>query len=67
MAKQRGDGDEGLIVPKDDASASYVKGLIARGQAAHPNADGSLPRGATHEIVGETKSGLPILRRRRFA
>jgi len=29
--------------------------------------DGSLPPGATHEIVGKTETGLPILRRRRFA
>lgn len=67
MAEQKRHGEEGLIVPKDDASASYVKGLVARGQAARPNADGSLPHGATHEIVGETESGLPILKRRRFA
>jgi hypothetical protein len=44
-----------------------VKGLVARGQAARPRKDGSLPPGATHEIVGETATGLPILRRRRFA
>jgi hypothetical protein len=42
-----------------------VKGLLARGQAARPNSDGALPPGATHEIVGETQAGLPILRRRR--
>jgi hypothetical protein len=59
--------EDDLIVPKDAASASFVKGLIARGQAARPGKDGSLPRGATHEIVGETATGLPILRRRRFA
>ncbi len=67
MVEHRPRGDEGLIVPKDDAAASYVRGLIARGQAARPNADGSLPPGATHEIVGETENGLPILKRRRFA
>jgi hypothetical protein len=39
--------------------------LLARGQAARPNSDGSLPPGATHEIVGETEAGLPILRRLR--
>jgi len=26
-----------------------------------------LPPGVTHEIVGETATGLPIVRRRRFA
>jgi len=57
--------DDDLIVPKDAASVSFVKGLVARGQAARADGDGSLPPGATHEIVGETESGLPILRRRR--
>jgi len=63
--KQGSDGD--LIVPKDATSVSFVQGLLARGQAARANKDGSLPPGATHEIVGETPTGLPILRRRRFA
>jgi hypothetical protein len=59
--------DDDLIVPKDATSVSFVKGLLARGQAARANKDGSLPSGATHEIVGEAENGLPILRRRRFA
>jgi hypothetical protein len=63
--KNRKADDDDLIVPKDAASVSFVKGLVARGQAARPDGDGSLPPGATHEIVGETESGLPILRRRR--
>ena len=67
MAKKKQSGDDDLIVPKDAASVSFVRGLVARGQAVHPNKDGSLPPGATHEIVGETEAGLPILRRRRFA
>jgi hypothetical protein len=66
VAKKTKDSDDDLIVPKDDASAAFVKGLVARGQAARPNKDGSLPKGVTHEIVGETESGLPILKRRRF-
>lgn len=67
MAKKKQEDENDLIVPKDAASISFVKGLLARGQAVHPNKDGSLPPGATHEIVGETETGLPILRRRRFA
>ena len=59
--------EDDLIVPKDAASTAYVKGLVARGQAVRLEKDGSLPPGATHEIVGETETGLPILRRRRFA
>ena len=57
---------EGDIVPSDPGTASFVKGLVERGEAARPGPDGSLPPGATHEIVGETEAGLPILRRRRF-
>jgi len=67
MARKNRKGDDDLIVPKDTTSVSFVQGLVARGQAAHANKDGSLPPGATHEIVGKTETGLPILRRRRFA
>jgi hypothetical protein len=69
MAKKKkntDDGDDDLIVPKDESSASFVQALVARGQAAPANPDGTLPRGATHEIVGTTEQGLPILRRRRM-
>ena len=55
------------IVPSDPETASFVSGLVARGQAARRDASGTLPPGATHEIVGETADHLPILRRRRFA
>jgi hypothetical protein len=66
MAARNQESNDGLIVPKDPASESFVKGLLARGQAARLDKNGVLPPGATHEIVGETESGLPILRRRRF-
>jgi hypothetical protein len=65
--KDSKDGKDDLIVPHDPQSESFVKGLVARGEAARPGKDGSLPSGATHEIVGETETGAPILRRRRFA
>jgi hypothetical protein len=63
--KNRKTDDDDLIVPKDAASVSFVKGMLGRGQAARANSDGSLPPGATHEVVGETEASLPILRRRR--
>jgi len=50
---------------KDDVVVPQT--LVANGQAARANADGSLPPGVTHEIVGETASGVPIVRRRRFS
>ena len=40
---------------------SYVRGIVARGEAAKADAQGKLPFGKTHEIVGETADGLPIL------
>ena len=55
------------IVPNDPASISFVRGLMARGEAAKADAQGKLPPGATHEIVGETADGLPIVVRRRFS
>jgi hypothetical protein len=68
MAKKgKQDSAEDLIVPEDESSTSFVQALVARGQAARPDKDGALPPGATHEIVGTTDKGLPILRRRRFA
>ena len=56
-----------VIVPQDDATTHFIQNLIANGQAGRANPDGSLPPGVTHEIVGETATGLPIVRRRRFA
>ncbi len=58
---------EADIVPNDETSAAFVKGLVARGEAVRLAPDAPLPKGVTHEIVGETPNGLPILRRRRFA
>jgi hypothetical protein len=60
-------GKDDVIVPQDGAARHFVLTLVANGQAARANADGSLPPGVTHEIVGETATGVPILRRRRFA
>ena len=58
-----GKGSEGLIVPNDPASISYVRGILARGEAAKADTHGKLPFGKTHAIVGETADGLPILKR----
>lgn len=59
--------DNATIVPTDAESRAFVQGLIDRGEAVRVPPGGKLPPGATHEIVGETEAGLPILRRRRFA
>ena len=48
------------------AAERIAEDLLARGEAAEADADGELPPGATHEIVGYTGDGKPTLRRRRF-
>jgi len=58
---------EGAIVPDDPGKESYVRALVERGEAARAGPSGELPPGATHEIVGTTASGAPIVVRRRFA
>jgi hypothetical protein len=45
----------------------FIRDLIERGEAARRNPDGSLPDGATHEIVGEDENGEPIVVRRRMS
>jgi hypothetical protein len=55
------------IVPNDPQSISFVKGLVARGEAARADAEDNFPSGTTHEIVGEAENGLPIVVRRRFS
>jgi len=37
-----------VVVPQDDATTHFVQTLVANGQAAGANADGSLPPGVTH-------------------
>jgi hypothetical protein len=64
---QAPDNRDDVIVPRDDATKHFVQTLVANGQAARANADGTLPPGVTHEIVGETPGGAPIVRRRRFS
>ena len=59
--------DPAVITPSDPETAAYVARLVERGEAAVRGPDGKLPPGATHEIIGRTPAGDPILRRERFA
>jgi hypothetical protein len=58
---------QGTIVPDSEEKKAFIKGLLDNNQAARPLPDGSLPPGATHEIVGEAENGLPIVKRKRFS
>ncbi|HZX26568.1 MAG TPA: hypothetical protein VFF16_05845 [Telluria sp.] len=67
MASEQKTNPADRIVPDTDAAQAYVRGIVARGEAAPAGADGKLPPGITHEIVGQhAASGLPILVRRRM-
>jgi hypothetical protein len=44
----------------------WVRDLIVRGEAAWP-VNGSLPPGATHEIIEEKHGETPVVVRRRFS
>jgi hypothetical protein len=66
MSNDHNDAD--IVYPTDDAKRQYIRGLLDRQEAVAPNADGSLPPGATHEIVqGGSEDELPAVRRRRFS
>jgi hypothetical protein len=47
------------------AKKKFEQGILARSEAVP--AGKPLPPGATHEIVGETPDGTPILKRKRFS
>ena len=49
------------------AKAAFQRGILERGEAAVADANGNLPPGATHEIVGTDADGRPILKRRRYS
>jgi hypothetical protein len=67
MAREPKSHPPGAIVASDPQTEAFVRGLVERGEAAKPDGSGKLPPGATHEIVGETETGLPIVVRRRFS
>jgi hypothetical protein len=48
------------------AADKFTADLLARGEAVEAPG-GSLPPGATHEVVGTDEQGAPIIRRRRFS
>jgi len=48
------------------AEEAFIRGLIERGEAAKADEHGNLPPRATHEIIGVSETGLPIVVRRRF-
>jgi hypothetical protein len=47
------------------AKKKFEQGILARDEAVQ--AGKPLPAGATHEIVGKSREGSPILKRKRFS
>jgi len=64
--EQRGSGKPAGAEKARRAEEAFIRGLIERGEAAKADEHGNLPPGATHEIIGTSESGLPIVVRRRF-
>jgi hypothetical protein len=62
-----GKADKDVIVPKDEATIAFVRGLVQRGEAVRLAPGAPLPPRVTHEIVGETDAGEPVVKRRRFS
>jgi hypothetical protein len=58
--------DEERDPEAERAEEAFIRGLIARGEAAKA-VDGKLPPGATHEIVEDEPGKLPKVVRRRFS
>jgi hypothetical protein len=50
--------------PQSPEEKAYVESLIEHGQAARRLADGSLPPGATHELIEDENGVLRAVRRR---
>ncbi len=50
----------------EKAAERFVEDLLIRGEAVHPDPQGDLPPGATHEIVEEPAKPRKV-RRRRFS
>lgn len=44
--------------------AAFIESLIANGQAAKRRPDGTLPPGATHELIEEENGAKRVVRRR---
>ena len=44
-----------MIVPNDGLLISYVRGIVARGEAAKADANGKLPLGKTYEIMAKQR------------
>ena len=49
---------------KSRDEAAFVESLIANGQAARRRPDGSLPPGATHELIEDENGDKRVVRRR---
>jgi hypothetical protein len=49
------------------ADATFLRGVLVRGEAGVRDKDGNLAAGVTHEIVAPGNAHLPVIVRRRFS
>jgi hypothetical protein len=66
-AEKKTQSSEGILAPSEPAEIAFVKGLVARGEAVKVTPGVAPEPNVTHEIVGETPSGIPIVKRLRFS
>lgn len=59
--------DKDVVVPSDDASRAFVRGLVERKEAIVQTGSEPLPPKVTHVIVGKTEAGDPVVKRVRFS
>jgi hypothetical protein len=65
MSNEPEDSDRG--VTSKEAADRFARDLVERGEAVELPDAASLPKGATHAIIGHTEDGRPIVARRRFS
>jgi hypothetical protein len=51
------------VAPRDAATQSFIRSVVARGEAGHYDADGKLPLPYKYAILGIHPDGLPVLKR----
>jgi len=51
------------VAPRDAATQSFIRGILARGEAGHYDPDGKLPLAYKYAVIGTHADGLPILER----
>jgi hypothetical protein len=69
VASKKKKPSTGIRVAATDAAPAndrFVKDLLVRGDAAHPDSSGKVPRDATHVIESQNEDGTAVVKRVRY-